>query len=242
MSSDKKVAIVTGASGNGMGRSIALTLASQGISTVINYLKNEETAREIVSCIQANGGSATAIQANIFNQTDCQKLIDKTLETYDKVDICVIGPGAGWNPENLMELNAQKSLEDINREVAPIYQLLPLVMADMHKRHWGRVIGIASNMTIPSPAYAYNVAKSARTEALLAAVNEAWKIGVTVNVIAPGPVDPIASFQEARAYAFKTEHKTQPNKVTPQDIAEGVAFLCSERANYISGCVLPYLF
>lgn len=242
MSLKGKVAIVTGASGNGMGRSIALTLARQGACTVINYLKNEKAAEEIVGYIRENGGNAIAVQGDLFDQKDCQKLVNAAITAYGKVDICIIGPGAGWNPEGLLDLDAQKSLEDVIKEVSGVYHLLPLVLNDMQKRHWGRVIGIASNMTIPSPAYSYNVAKASRTEALLSSVKKAWELGVTVNVIAPGPVDAFSSFQEACACSCEEEAWVGRKKVTPQDIAEGVAFICSDCADYISGCILPYLF
>jgi NAD(P)-dependent dehydrogenase (short-subunit alcohol dehydrogenase family) len=73
-------------------------------------------------------------------------------------------------------------------------------------------------------------------------VNEAWKVGVTVNIIAPGPVQEFTSFNEAGAYCSHNDEWQQRNKVSPQDIAEGVAFLCSDAAKYITGCTLPYVF
>lgn len=97
-------------------------------------------------------------------------------------------------------------------------------------------------MDIPSPSYSYNVSKSGRIEALKLAVNEAWKMGVTVNIIEPGPVDEITSLEETYAYCSHSKEWLDRNKITPQDIAEGVAFLCSHSAKYITGCILPYLF
>lgn len=237
-----KVAIVTGAAGKGMGRSIALTLAREGIVVAVNYLKNQEGAEVIASYIKNNGGKAITVQGNIYIRDDCEKLVNTTLDYFGKVDICVIGPGANWNPEDLKSLKADKSLQDINQEISPIYNLLPLVLNDMEKRKWGRIIGIASNMDIPSPSYSYNAAKSGRIEALRLAVNEAWRMGVTVNVIGPGPVDEIPSLEEACVYCSHSNDWFNRNKVTPQDIAEGVAFLCSDSAKYITGCILPYIF
>lgn len=238
----EKVAIVTGASGKGMGRSIALTLAREGASVFVNYLKNREGADAIVSYIKGGGGNAVAVQGDIYDKDDCERLVDATVNYFGKVDICVIGPGANWNPEGIKNLNADNALQDVMQEISPIYNLLPLLLKDMEKRKWGRIIGIASNMDIPSPSYAYNAAKSARIEALRLAVNEAWKMGVTVNIMAPGPVDEIPSLAAACDYCNHNTEWLDRNKVSPQDIAEGVAFLCSDSAKYISGCVLPYLF
>lgn len=237
-----KTAIITGASGNGMGRSIALTLAREGSEVVVNYLKNQKGANEIAAYIKDNGGKSITVQGNVFIKADCERLVQTTLDHYGKVDICIIGPGANWNPESLKNLNKDNAMQDVNQEISPIYNLLPLVLKDMEIRKWGRIIGIASNMTIPSPSYSYNTAKSGRIEALKLAVNEAWKMGVTVNIIGPGPVDEIPSLKEACDYCSHEKGWLDRNKVTPQDIAEGVAFLCSDSARYITGCMLPYFF
>jgi len=242
MLSEEKVAIVTGASGKGMGRSIALTLAREGIAVVINYLKNQEGAETVASYINKNGGKAITVQGNIYVKEDCEKLINTTLDSFGKVDIFVIGPGANWNPENLIDLKSEYALQDVNQEISPIYNLLPLVLKDMEKRKWGRIIGIASNMDIPSPSYSYNVAKSGRIGALKLAVNEAWEMGVTVNIIGPGPVEEVSNFDDACANCSHNKEWIERDKISPQDIAEGVAFLCSDLAKYITGATLPYLF
>lgn len=237
-----KIALITGAAGNGMGRSIAFTLAREGISVVINYLKNKNNAEIVTEYINNNGGKAIAVQGNIFSKSDCEKLVDTVIDRCGKIDICVIGPGADWNPENLLNLKSENALNDMTQEISPVYNLLPLVLNDMNKRKWGRIIGIASNTSIPSPSYSYNSAKSARIDALKLTVNEAWKMGVTVNIIAPGPVEQIPDIAEAYDCCCHKKGWTERENIKPQDIAEGVAFLCSDSAKYVSGCILPYLF
>ncbi len=234
-----KAALVTGAAGQGMGRSIALTLARDGYAVAVNYLKNQKAADEIMGLIQNRGGRAIAVQGDVFIQEDCQRLVQATAAAFGVLDVCVISPGAGWNPEPVAALKPKQSLRDVFQEVAPIYYLLPYALAEMQKEKQGRIIGIASNLTIPSPSYSYNAAKAARTETLKQAVSAAWKAGVTVNIIAPGPVDAFQSLEEADA-ALRAGRVH--GKVTPQDIAEGVAFLCSDAGRYITGCVLPYMF
>ncbi len=235
-------AIITGAAGNGMGRSIALTLARQGIAVAVNYRQNRQAAQEIVSYLRDTGSTACAIQGNIFEKTDCERLVQSTLERFGRIDICVIGPGANWNPEDLQHLESEKSFADIAQEVLPVYHLMPLLLKEMSQNNGGRIIGISTNMDIPSPAYSYNVAKSARTQALLQSVPQAWKVGVTINVIAPGPVEPFEGFEEAKTYCSDSSVRQARQRVTPQDIAQAVAYLCSDDAKYISGCVLPFRF
>lgn len=238
----KRVALVTGASGNGIGRSVALTLAQQGISVVVNYLHHQQNAESVAEYINRQGGKALPVQGNVFDPADCSRLVETALERFGRVDICVIGPGANWNPEPVEEIDPEKAFQDALQELRPIYNLLPLVLKDMQKRKTGRVVGISSNLTIPSPAYCYNAAKAGRTGALLQAVNEAWKLGVTVNVVAPGPVDPFSSLEEACAFSAHGGPWRNRTTVTPQDVADCVAFLCSEEARYLTGCVLPLLF
>ena len=158
------------------------------------------------------------------------------------MDICIVGPGGGWHPEPVDRLEPTHALEDLQHEVSPLYHLMPLVLSGMYEREWGRVIGIALHPDLPSPAYAYNVGKASRTQALLLAYDQAWGGGVTINVIAPGPVSAIEGLGEALEQCTHGEAWTHRRNISPQDIAEGVAFLCSEAGRFVTGCALPYSF
>ena len=236
-----KVAIVTGAAGKGMGRSIALTLAREGAAVVVNYLTSSDSAAAIVSHIEKQGGRALAFQADITQQDRCKALVDAAIETFGQVDICIIGPGAGWYAEPPDKLDSVAALDDAQKELAPVYHLMPLVLPEMYERKWGRIIAISLIAPYNSPAYAYNAAKAARTHALLIARDSAWENGVTVNVIGPGPVPEIQSLQEAIEQCKHGRAWEKRRTTSPQDIAEGVAFLCSESGLFISGAVLPYI-
>ncbi len=237
----EKVALVTGAAGNGMGRSIALTLAREGAKVIINYLTSEDSAKAIVAHIESQGGAAVACQGDITQQDDCKALVDAAIEAFGKIDICIIGPGGGWHQEPIERIDASSALDDVQKELAPIYHLMPLVLPGMYERKWGRLITIALSPPYDSPAYAYNVAKAARTHALLIARNPAWQSGVTVNVIGPGPVPEIESLEQAMEQCEHGPAWQARRTASPQDIAEGVAFLCSEAGDFISGAVVPYM-
>jgi len=242
MSCTGKTAIVTGAAGKGMGRSIALTLAREGASVVVNYRASADIARAIVKHIETQGGYAVAVQADVFTAEGCRALFDATCEAFGRVDICVIGPGAGWHGEPVDRLSPEGVAEDVQHELAPFLHLMPLVLPAMYERGWGRVIGLAMHPGRLSPAYAYNLGKAARIQAFLLAHEQAWRGGVTMNVIAPGPVAGIASLEAAIAQCDHGAVWPERGNVSPQDIAEGAAFLCSEAGRFVSGCVLPYLF
>jgi 3-oxoacyl-[acyl-carrier protein] reductase len=149
---ENKVAIVTGAAGKGMGRSIALTLAREGAKVVVNYRQSAEAAGEIIDYLHEKDREAIAVQADVINFEKCKKLVNKTIRKFGRVDICVISPGAGWHEETIDKLNVPDALEDITKEVAPFYHLMPLVLPGMYTRKWGRVIGISMNFIGNSPS------------------------------------------------------------------------------------------
>lgn len=236
-----KTAIVTGGAGKGMGRSIAVTLAREGANVVVNYLRSSDSAAAIVSYIEKQGRRAFAFQADVTQQDQCKALVDATIEEIGQVDICIIGPGGGWHQESVDKLDSAAALEDAHKELAPIYHLMPLVLPGMYERNWGRLITIALAPPYNSPAYAYNVAKASRTHAMLLACHSAWAKGVTVNTIGPGPVSEIENLQLAVEQCEHGPAWQDRGTTSPQDIAEGVAFLCSEAGTFISGAVLPYM-
>jgi len=237
-----KVALVTGSAGNGMGRSIALTLAREGAKVVINYRTSKDEAQAIVNHIKSRNGEVIAVEADVFEADGCRNLVNATIEHFGRIDICLVNPGAGWHPEPIDKLDSSAAIEDVQNEVAPFFYLMPLVLPQMYKRKWGRVIGTALLPPYDSPAYSYNVGKAARTNALLQGRDEAWRNGVTINIIAPGPVPAIESLTEAIEQCDHGPAWQKRTNTSPQDIAESVAFLCSDAGRFITGCVLPFLF
>lgn len=242
MTSEGKAAIVTGAAGKGMGRSIALTLAREGARVVVNYRTSGDSANAIVAHIESRGGHAIAAEADVFQASGCKTLVDAAFERFGQVDICILGPGGGWHPEPPDRLDPSAALEDTHHELAPIYHLMPLVLPGMYERKWGRLVGLALAPPFGSPAYPYNVGKAARVHTLLLARDAAWENGVTLNSIGPGPVGEIATLEEAIELCDHGPAWKERSAITPQDIAETVAFLCSEAGRFITGCVVPFSF
>lgn len=237
-----KVALVTGSAGKGMGRSIALTLAREGAKVAVNYRTSKEQAQAIVNHIKSRNGEAIAIMADVFEADGCSRLVNAIIEKFGHIDICVVNPGAGWHPEPIDRLDSSAALEDVHNEVAPFFHLMPLVLPEMYIHKWGRVIGISLLPPYESPAYSYNVGKATRTHAMLKARDEAWRNGVTINIISPGPVAAIEGLSEAVEQCDHGSAWQKRTNTSPQDIAEGVAFLCSEAGRFITGCELPFLF
>jgi len=242
MMCDGKVALVTGAAGKGMGRSIALTLAREGAKVVVNYRSSGKSANEIVGHIRSRGGEAVAAQADVFTGEGCRALVEAAVASFERVDICVTNPGAGWSPGPIEKIDPKVSVDDVSREVTPVFHLLPLVLPGMFKRKWGRIIGLGLRPPfLPGTAYSYGVGKAARANALLWSRDELWNHGVTVNLLSPGPVPEIKTLEKAIEQCNNGEAWRARKNATPQDIAEAAAFLCSEAGRFISGCEVPFM-
>jgi 3-oxoacyl-[acyl-carrier protein] reductase len=238
-----KTAVVTGATGNGIGRSIALTLGREGANVIVNHRNSKEEAEKIGLAIEELGGKFAVCQADIADKDACKKLVECTKESFGNPGIVIISPGGQWDPQPIDKLDSESSLQNIVHEISPIYNLFPLVLPGMYEKGFGRIIGISILRNPPSPSYAYDVGKIARTGALFRARDEAWQNSVTVNVIAPGPIDsPIESLEDAVALARHEDIWKKRKNITQQDIAEGVLFLCSEEGRFVSGSEMNFLW
>lgn len=235
-----KVALVTGAAGSGIGRSTALALARDGYDVSVNFRSDESAADEVARAAREFGVTSSTVQADLFDLAQAEALIPTVVEMFGRLDALVIGPGAGWHPEPPDQLAAEDALADTRQEVLPVFALMPHAISAIAAQGGGRIVGIATNQRLPSPSYAYNAAKQARTAALLGLVDPCWRQRITVNVVAPGPVNPIATLAEA-ASANRDFPRHLPS-ISPQDIAEIVAFLCSDKARFITGNVVGTYF
>jgi NAD(P)-dependent dehydrogenase (short-subunit alcohol dehydrogenase family) len=229
---ENRTAIVTGAAGRGMGRSIALTLAREGARVAVNYRSSKAEAEAIVDYLRKQEAEAIAVQADVFVKEHCHRLVNTALERFGRVDICVIGPGAGWHPTPPDALDADVGMDDVSREIAPCFHLMPLLLTKMYAQKWGRIVALGL-----APPY---VGKASRAQVLLLAKEEARQHGVTLNLIAPGPVSEIETLEDAIDQCNHGSGWQNRPGISPQDIAEGVAFLCSQAGRFITGCELPY--
>ena len=133
----ERVAIVTGAAGQGMGRSIALTLAREGAAVVVNYLNSEPQASAIVGHITSRGGAALKVKADVASPDGCEALVKESLNRFGKVDICIVGPGGGWHPGPAHQVDVNAAMDDVRRELVPLYSLMKLLLPQMYDRQWG---------------------------------------------------------------------------------------------------------
>ncbi|MFN4194907.1 MAG: 3-oxoacyl-[acyl-carrier-protein] reductase [Thermosynechococcus sp.] len=184
--SEAAVAIVTGAS-RGIGRAIALELAKEGATVVVNYARSAEAALEVVQMIEQQGGTAIAIAADVSIPEQVETLVAKTVEAYGRVDVLV--NNAGITRDTLL---LRMSLEDwqavINLNLTGVFLCTRAVSKLMLKQKRGRIINIASvagQMGNPGQAN-YSAAKAGVIGFTKTVAKELASRGITVNAVAPG--------------------------------------------------------
>jgi len=230
-----KVAIVTGAS-RGIGRAIALRLSQEGASVVVNYARGAEQAKDVVSAIEAAGGKALAVQADVRKTAEIRDLFDRTQETYSQIDILVNNAGV-----TLSKPVAEVTEAEFDNIFAINVKGTFFACQEAGKRmaEGGRIVNFSSSTTaMLLPTYgAYVATKGAVEQLTRSLAKELGDRQITVNVISPGPTD--TELFTVGKTAEQIQRFTQMTALgrlgKVEDIADVTAFLCSEQARWITG-------
>ena len=232
-----KRALVTGAS-RGIGAAIAVELAAEGADVAITYEKSAERAAEVVSAIRAHGRKGVAIQADSADVSAVQASIEKTVRELGGLDILVNNAGilrvGGLKDNSLADIDA---LLDVNVRSPIVASKAALA----HLTKGGRIITIGSYFAdrVPAPVLTvYSATKSALVAFTKGLARELGPNEITVNLVQPGSIDTDMNpshgpFGDALRQFMALGHYGKP-----EDIANAVAFLASEKAKYITGSTL----
>ncbi|MGB2694156.1 MAG: SDR family oxidoreductase [Dehalococcoidia bacterium] len=235
-----RVALVTGASGRGIGRSIALTLAREGADIVVNYKERGERAEEVAHVIESIGVRAFAHQADTTDPDAVQAMVRIAEERFGRVDVAVVSAGGSWKPRDIVDIEPAHWRAVMAEEIDAAYAVIRAVLPGMRARGWGRIVLIGGlgaddwRFGPPEAPLDYPLGKAARHWLARTLGPRELAHGITINAIAPGPIAYV-TLEQARLLA---EGKAE-GEPTPQDVAEVVAFLCSERARLVTGAVVP---
>jgi len=239
MTLEGKVALVTGSS-RGIGRAIALKLASQGAKVVVNYQKNAAAAQEVVDMIKAAGGEAVAIQADVSKFDEAQALVKSAIDTFGRLDILV--NNAGTTRDNLIALMKEEEWDVVlNTNLKSAWNMSKAAGRVMMRQRFGRIVNITSVSGLAGQAGQsnYSASKAGLIGLTKALAKELGPRNITVNAVAPGfvPTDLTADLPAELKEAML---KMTPlgRFGTPEDVANAVAFLVSDEAAYITGQVL----
>ena len=232
-----KVAVVTGAS-KGIGASIALHLAAEGAAVVVNYASSKSGAERVVQEIVEKGGRAIAVQANVAQADDIQRLFAETKQAFGKVDILVNNAGVyEFAPIENVTAEHYHKIFDLN----VLGLLLTTQEASKHLGTGGSIINISSVVVTLSPAATsvYSASKAAVDAITRSLAKELGPRGIRVNSVNPGMIETEgvhAAGLHASEFRSQIESQTPLGRIgQPQDIAPAVVYLASADSSWVSG-------
>ncbi len=234
-----RVALVTGG-GRGIGQAAAQMLAAAGAKVVVNYLRNSTTATETVAAICAAGGTAIAVQADVSDGADVERLFQATLDAYGRLDILV--NNAGVTRDTLLLRMKEEDFDFIiQTNLRSAYLCTRAALRTMTRQRSGRIINMTSVVGLMgNPGQAnYAAAKAGMIGLTKSSAREVASRNITINAIAPGYIETELTgvLDEATRKAI-LERIPLGRLGQPDDVAGMVCFLASDAAAYITGQVL----
>jgi 3-oxoacyl-[acyl-carrier protein] reductase len=235
-----KVAIVTGAS-KGIGAGIARRLGADGAKVVVNYASSKNAADQVVADIQAAGGEALAVAADVTKKNEVELLVQTAINVYGRLDIVVNNSGI------YQFAKIEETTEEIYRKQFDINVLGTLLVAGAAAPHLGRggsIINISSNVTrtLPAESAIYTGTKGAVDAITGVLAQELGPRGIRVNAVNPGLIETDGTHA---AGVIGSEFQTWNEGQTPlgrigqvHDIAPIVAYLASDDARWVTGEII----
>ncbi len=227
------------------GRASAIKFAREGAKVVVVDL-NLGSAEETVKMIKDGGGEAIAIQANVTKEPDVQRMVEKAIATYGKIDILFNNVGFGWGTD-VVKTEEKHWSRTFSVCVHSVFLVSKYVIPEMRKAGGGVIVNNASAAALLYDAmWAYGSAKAAVIKLTKDMGYDYGREKIRVNCVVPGLIDSalgrlrVAGDDKAAAERQRTVQKVVPlgRSGTPEEVADAVLFLASDAASYINGAAL----
>lgn len=234
-----KIALVTGAS-RGIGKQIALTLAKNGATVIVNYNGSKERADEVVNEITAEGGSAEAVQCNVSDNDACAEMVKYILDKYKRVDILV--NNAGITKDNLVMRMSEEDFDAvIDTNLKGTFHTIHHLYRAFLKQRSGKIINLSSVSGVMGNAGQanYSASKAGVIGLTKSVARELASRGICVNAVAPGFIESDmtdALSEDAKKGILSTIPMGRPGQA--QEVADLVLFLAGSSSDYITGQVI----
>jgi 3-oxoacyl-[acyl-carrier protein] reductase len=232
----RKMAIVTGAS-RGIGRAICVEFGRCGYHIVVNYSSDERGASETLDLIEQEGASGKIVRFDVANSQETHKAIEEMTEDFESIEILV--NNAGITADGLFVMMPRVDWDSvINTNLNGFYNVTRPVLERMIRQKRGAIVSIASaSALIGNRGQAnYSASKAGLIGASRALASEVARLGVRVNVVAPGLIETGMTRNAPVENIKRLIPMARLGK--PEEIAKVVRFLCSEDASYITGQVI----
>ena len=233
---DENIALVTGGS-RGIGRAIAVELAAAGHGVVINYKANESAADETIEIIRTAGGDAEKVGFDVADPKEAADAMERITAQYR--DLRVVVNNAGTNADGLFMIMPEADWNlVIQTTLNGFYHVTKPALKAMVRKRRGSIVSISSASALMGNRGQanYAAAKSGLIGASRSLASEVARLGIRVNVVAPGLIE---TEMIAGAPVEKIKEMIPMARLgKPEEVAKVVRFLCSDEASYITGQVL----
>ncbi|HCN18013.1 MULTISPECIES: 1,6-dihydroxycyclohexa-2,4-diene-1-carboxylate dehydrogenase [Psychrobacter] len=247
---ENKVCIVTGAA-QGIGRSVALRLASEGAKIVMADFS--PLVEEVLADITANGGDATMIQADLETYQGAQAAIDKALNTYGRIDVLVNNVGGAIWMKPFINFSEEEVQKEISRSLFPTLWCCRAVLPVMVEQQAGTIVNVSSIATRGINRIPYSTAKGGVNAMTASLAFEYARDGIRVNAVATGGTEAPPRKIPRNAKPLTDDEKLWMQAVVDQTIdrtfmkrygtideqVNAIVFLASDESSYITGSTIP---
>ena len=245
-----KVVIVTGAA-QGIGRGVALQVASEGAQVVM--ARRSEYVAEVLAEIQAAGGDAVTINADLETYAGAQSVVAKAIDTYGRVDILINNVGGAIWMKPFQEFSEEEIIKEVNRSLFPTMWCCRAVLPEMLKNQKGTIVNVSSIATCGINRIPYSASKGGVNALTKSLAFAHAKDGIRVNAVATGGTEapprkvprntaPLSEQEQAwmQEVVDQTIDRTFLGRYgTIQEQVNAILFLASDDASYVTGTVVP---